>query len=73
MLLFSFAERDMGFWGLVTLVLISGCVSSMGSLASTLAVEKDWVKTICTSPEVSATSSLPCSTLHVDIGVLPLV
>eukprot|EP00729_Bicosta_minor_P007195 gene7195-11584_t len=40
-------ERDGIFWLMVTLVVISGAISNLGSLASTLAVEKDWVKVIC--------------------------
>lgn len=32
---------------LVTLVILSGGVATLASVSSTLAVEKDWVKTVC--------------------------
>jgi len=35
------------FWFLAVLILLFGGVSAIGSLAATLAVEKDWVRTLC--------------------------
>ena len=35
------------FWLLVVLILLFGIVSGIGSVASTLAVEKEWMKTLC--------------------------
>jgi iron-regulated transporter 1 len=38
--------HDGKFWLMVVLVIISGTISYLGSTATTLAVEKDWVKVI---------------------------
>ena len=40
-------SRDGIFWLMIVLVVVSGAISNLASLASTLAVEKDWVKVIC--------------------------
>jgi hypothetical protein len=39
--------HDAGFWILIVLLLAASVVSTLGSLAGTLAVEKDWVVVIC--------------------------
>eukprot|EP00051_Salpingoeca_urceolata_P019659 m.289759 g.289759 ORF g.289759 m.289759 type:complete len:455 (-) comp19461_c1_seq18:551-1915(-) len=44
--------RDGWFWTLFVLLLAFSVVSHLASLASTLAVEKDWVRVICGSNEV---------------------
>lgn len=51
-------ERDFGFWLLLLLIMAGGVFSTLGSLASTLAVEKDWVKVVCRgNPELLANTN----------------
>jgi len=46
-LLWRAFSHDVAFWTLVILLLISGSVTKLASVATTLAVEKEWVKLLC--------------------------
>lgn len=47
MLLQDSVRQDGSFWFLVVLLLLLGALSSVGSLGTNLAVEKEWVKIMC--------------------------
>ena len=40
-------QTDGSFWFLTTLLLVLAATSSIGSLGTNLAIEKEWVKIIC--------------------------
>ncbi len=60
MLVKGHEKHDAGFWILIVLLLAASVVSTLGSLAGTLAVEKDWVVVICRdTPGVSCVLAIP--------------